>query len=115
MGVPYEMFWHLTFKKLKVYDKAYELRRKIEDEKAYMQGIYNLKALEVALSHFSSTFSKGKCDAKYFDVPLLSDKNKTQNEYTEEELQRQRELFVAKLQIMKANFDLNKKNKEVKS
>ena len=32
---------------------------------------------------------------------------------TEEELQKQRELFVAKLQVMKTNFDL--RNKEIQN
>lgn len=36
-----------------------------------MQGIYTLKALEVALSHFASGFANKKSDAKYFDKPLF--------------------------------------------
>lgn len=111
IGVPYNTFWHLTPKKIKAFEKAYELQRKIEDEKAYMQGIYTLKALEVALSHLASGFSKQKSNAKYFEEPLLSCKNNN-GELSEEEKQRQREAFVAMLETMKTNFELNHKKKE---
>ena len=34
------------------------------------------------------------------------------NDMTKEELQKQRELFVAKLQVMKTNFELSNKGNE---
>lgn len=111
IGVPYNLFWHLTPKKIEAFKKAYELKRKIDDEKAYIQGIYTLKALEVSLSHLAAGFANKKSDAKYFDEPLLSGKNNN-GELSEEEKQRQREAFVAMLETMKTNFELNHKKKE---
>lgn len=104
VGVPYELFWHLTPKKLKAFEKAYDLKRKVDDEKAYMQGVYNLKAFEVVLSHIMAGLAKKKCDNKYFKEPLLR-KNADGGELSEEEKQRQREEFVAMLERMKARFD----------
>lgn len=98
---------------LKPYEKAYELRREIRDEETYMQGIYTMKALEVVLSHFAAGLAKKRSKEKYFEEPLLS---KLKNSglhgenLSEEELQKQRELFVAKLLTMQANFELNHKD-----
>lgn len=76
-----------------------------------MQGIYTLKALEVSLSHLAAGFANKKSDAKYFDGPLLNSKENN-GELSEEEKQRQREAFVAMLETMKTNFELNHKKKE---
>lgn len=107
IGVPYKLFWHLTPKKLKAFSEAYKIQRNIDDEKAYMNGIYTLKALEVALSGFAAGLSGKQSKAKYFDKPLL--KVATEQEKAEN-LQNQRELFVAKLLTMQTNFELNHLN-----
>ena len=49
-----------------------------------------------------------KAKSKYIEKPVFEMAN-TENNLTEDELQRQRELFVAKLMVMKTNFELNKK------
>ena len=46
--------------------------------------------------------------SEYVKEPILSKKFEN-NKSTEEEIQKQRELFVAKLQVMQTNFELNKK------
>lgn len=105
IGIPYKLFWHLTPKKIKAFEKAYELKRQIDDEKAYMQGIYTLKAFEVVISNVLSGLSKKKLNVEYFKEPLL----KANHEPSEEEKQKQREEFVAMLETMKANFELTHK------
>ena len=47
------------------------MKRKIEDEKAYMQGLYNLRAFEVALSEFGAGLSGKSSSAEYFKKPFL--------------------------------------------
>lgn len=47
-----------------------------------------------------------KARSKYTDKLLMQESAKN-GELSEEELQRQRELFVAKLQVMKTNFELS--------
>lgn len=101
------MFWHLTPKKLKAFRKAYKIQREIEDEKAYMNGIYTLKALEVALSSFGAGLSGKQSKATYFDKPLLQI---AMEQEQSDKLQKQRELFVAKLLTMQANFEINHSN-----
>ena len=48
---------------------------------------------------------------KYPDKPYELNGDK---ELTEEELQKQRELFVAKLMVMKSNFEINHKDSNSK-
>ena len=49
-----------------------------------------------------------KANTKYLKEPIL--KQTFENDgLTEEEIQKQRELFVAKLQVMQTNFELSKK------
>ena len=68
-------------------------------------GNYVLSALSVALDH---CMNGKKAKSKYIEKPVFEMAN-TENNLTESELQRQRELFVAKLMVMKTNFELNKK------
>ena len=105
IGVPYETFWHLTPKKLKAFYKSHEIRRKIGDEKMWMMGLYVASALDSTVCNAFLWRRKGEKGHGYEKQPFLQKQIK---ENTEEELQRQRELFVAKLEAMKANFELNK-------
>ena len=67
-------------------------------------GNYGISALIVAIDR---CFSK-KPSAEYIKEPILS-KTFENDGLTEEEIQKQRELFVAKLQVMQTNFELSKK------
>lgn len=105
IGVPYETFWHLTPKKLKAFYKAHEIKTKMEDEKMWMMGMYVVSALDSTVCNAFLWRRKGEKGHGYEKKPFLQKQSK---ENTEEELQRQRELFVAKLEVMKANFELSK-------
>lgn len=67
---------------------------------------YGISALMVAIEPF---LSSKKPKQKYADKPILKKIEEENKPLSEEELQRQRELFVAKLEVMKANFDSNHK------
>ena len=41
IGVPYDLFWHLTPKKLESFEKAYKLKRQIEDENNWYVKVAN--------------------------------------------------------------------------
>ena len=70
-------------------------------------GSYGISALIVAIDR---CLHGKKAKAKYIDEPILQDINsKNDGKFSEEELQKQRELFVAKLQVMQTNFELNNK------
>ena len=106
IGIPYETFMHLVPNQLRAYYKAYKLKQKTRDEEAWMWwGNYGISALIFAIDH---CFSKNP-KSKYIENPILQETDRKSKELSEEELQRQRELFVAKLQVMKTNFELSKK------
>lgn len=80
---------------------------KMRDEEMWsIFGSYMISALQVAIDH---SFNGRKSKSKFIEHPILSRQEAKQEEFTEEELQRQREMFVAKLRAMKANFDINHK------
>lgn len=73
----------------------------------HLQGQYFAHALNSTVGNMFK--KKGKAPNKYPEKPFALNDNR---ELSEDELQKQRELFVAKLMVMKSNFDLNHKNSE---
>ena len=93
-------------KELEPFDKAH--KKKIEEQDVLQHlwwGNYGISALIVAIDR---CFSGKKSKAEYIKEPILSQTFKDDG-LTEEEKQKQRELFVAKLQVMKTNYELSKK------
>ena len=85
IGVPWDVFWHLSPKKLKSFEKAYVLRRKLEDEKMWMMGQYIMSALDATVcNNFLWKGKHGKA-SEYVKKPILSDiEEKTkENKYKE--------------------------------
>lgn len=106
IGVPYETFMHLVPNQLRAYYKAYKLKKEMRDEEAWMWwGNYGISALIFAIDHCFGDNPK----SEYIKKPIMLDMDKKENGMSEEELQRQRELFVAKLQVMQTNFELSNK------
>ena len=92
-------------KELEPYNKAHKINIVEQDNLQHMWwGNYGISALIVAID---KCFSK-KPKAEYIKEPILSKKIENDG-VTEEEIQKQRELFVAKLQVMQTNFELSKK------
>lgn len=92
---------------LRAYEKGYEIRLKTNDRLIWAYcGNYVLSAVAVAVE---AILAGKKAKGKYIDTPLFDNAGTENKELSEEELQKQRELFVAKLMIMKTNFDLNHK------
>ena len=92
-------------KELEPFDKAH--KKKIEEQdvlKHLWWGNYGISALIVAIDR---CFSKNK-KAEYIKEPIVRDVLENYG-LTEEEKQKKRELFVAKLQVMQTNFELSKK------
>ena len=114
--LPYALFIGMTKKEfmkskpieLKAYGKAFEMKMKTRDEELWLQGRYNLEALQVVFSHFGAGLSGKQSKAEYPKEPISF--MKTNEELTEEEKERQREMFVARLKAMGANFELNNKS-----
>ena len=93
-------------KELVPYDKAHKMSITEQDNLQHMWwGNYGISALIVAIDR---CFSGKKSKAEYIKESILS-KTFENDGLTEEEIQKQRELFVAKLQVMQTNFELSKK------
>ena len=106
IGVPYELFWHLTPKRLSAFYKADEIALKRRDAEMWHMGQYVLSAVSVAIDH---CLNGKKAKSKYIDEPIMR-KNRDSGELSEEEIKRQREAFVAMLMAKKSNFELHHKD-----
>lgn len=89
---------------LEPYAKARELELKENDSIIHaVCGTYVMSAVFTAVEH---CLGGKKSRSKYTDKLLMQETTKN-GKLSEEELQRKRELFVAKLQVMKTNFELS--------
>lgn len=96
----------MTPKELGYCVKGERIKQKIKDEEMWRMGIYVQAAVSVAVEH---NLAGRKARSKYIEKPLLQEIEKKNAPMTEDEIQRQRELFIAKMQAMQANFELNRK------
>ena len=107
IGVDLGSFWHLTPHDLFLIADGYNiaLKRQIENDNymAYLQGAYIMEALLATVGNMLS--DKHSKKHEYPDKPyeLNLDEEKTQNEQ-----ERQRELFAAQLTAAMTNFNLSK-------
>ena len=106
VGVPYELFWHLNPRKLKSFYKADEIAMKRRDAEMWHMGQYILSAVSVSIDH---CLNGKKAKSEYVKEPIMRNASNSP-ELTEEEIKKQRELFVTMLLAKKANFELNKKS-----
>lgn len=110
MGMTKNEFMHSTPKVLKAYTEAYKIKLKTLDRLAWQFcGSYVLSAVSVAVEH---CLGGKKAKSEYVKTPMMEKIEAENRPLSEEELQKQRELFVARLEAMKANFDLNHKPKK---
>ena len=102
LGVPKQEVMESAPSDLWCYEDAFKLRRKHIDEVSYAMGIYTYEAVGIAVGN--AFRGKGQRPTEYLKQPLLSEYDQS-----EADKQRKRELFVAQLMAMKANFDIHKK------
>lgn len=85
--------------------KGYREKIKEQDYLAWLFGQYTLSAVMVAVEH---NLAGRKARSKYIEKPLLQEIEKKNVPMTEDEIQKQRELFISRMQAMKTNFDKNR-------
>lgn len=117
MGVSWNDFWKLNphIVKLLVKGDNEKQRRELEISNiaAFNQGQYFTHSILCTVGNmFGGKRSKKH---EYPSEPFEIFKKETKEEFTEEELQQQREAFVARLMALKYNFDSEQKNKKKKS
>lgn len=108
IGISWEQFWSFNPRIIKAYMKAYEQRMIQQDYLNWINGQYTLSAVLYAVEH---CLSGKKAKTEYIKRPVLQEMQKN-NITNEEELQKQRNLFLAKLQAMQANFELSHPKKK---
>lgn len=86
--------------------KGHYEKIKEQDYFAWLFNQYTLSAVSVAVEH---NLSGRKARSKYIEKPLLQEIEKKNAPMTEDEIQKQRELFITRMQAMQANFELNRK------
>lgn len=77
------------------------------DEVSYLGGIYTYEAVATAVSN--AFRGKGSKAIEYRKKPILEEIEEQNRPLDEEELTRQRKLFMAQLNVMKSNFEMEKR------
>ena len=88
MGVTYDQYWNGDYSALKDYKKAYEIKRELDNENFWLQGMYVYEAVETAIMRCIN----GKRNAKYPEEPY----------YLNTELSKKRKLAKQELDEMKS-------------
>lgn len=112
LGIGWKEFWNMNPHIINLMIKGHNEKQEEELAKsnfvAYLQGRYFAEAILCTVGNMLSGKSAKK--HKYPEKPYgLNEKE----ELTEEKIQKQRELFMTKLMLMKTNYDLNKENDSV--
>lgn len=68
MGMTYDQFWDGPYYLTAVYREAFRLRRKLENEQAWLQGVYFYDAISVSLANAFE--KKGGRKQNYLEHPL---------------------------------------------
>jgi hypothetical protein len=91
---------------IKLLIKGHEEKIKEQDYLAWLFNQYTLSAVTVAVEH---NLAGKKAKSKYIEKPFLQQVEENNKPITQEEIKRQRLLFISKMNNMKANFELNNK------
>lgn len=113
LGVSESEFWDSCPADLKPYEKAFEMKQKIQDENMWRMGIYIQNSVSVAIEH---NLAGRKAKSKYLEEPILRSverKKETDRPLTEDEKKEQTEQLFMRLRLMQSNFNLNNKGGSV--
>lgn len=107
----WEEFWKMNPHIIRVLHNGYKEKIQEQDYLQYLWwGSYGMSAVTVAVER---CLHGRRAKSKYVEGPVFKDAGNHKEELPEEELQRQRKLFVAGLEAMKTNFELKHKDDSV--
>ena len=86
-----------------LYDDAYRIKRELQDEEMWVNGMYTMEAFRVVLTNAFS--QKGAKPVEYRDKSLLQELKDKNRVLTEEEKQEQINLLFSSLAVMQTNFE----------
>lgn len=114
VDVPYDLFWHLTPKKLMAFYDAYKIKQKIKDQEMWYMGQYVADALNATVCNSFLWKGKGEEPNKYPEKPYSYSRlsNGDNNELSEEEKQKAVDLFFAQERARRVNWRRSHKKNE---
>lgn len=103
--MPYDLFWHLNPTKLQPFREAYQKRLEVEEYARWRSGMYVMQAVGAC---FGGEYPKQPIEFEKQNGSYADDTEDDEENYTEEEIQRARERFIAGLVIQESR---NKREK----
>ena len=72
IGMTYELFWQGPPYLVKAYREAHEFQREIENQRLWLQGLYNYRAFAAVMENFAYGMNgkKGSKPQGYLDNPI---------------------------------------------
>lgn len=111
-GVSYDDFGKLTMKKIKIISHAYSEKLsedfKMSDMVAFIQGRYVVEALLCTVGNML-----GGKNSKFEYPEQAYSMSQQEEQLTEEQIELQRQQFIATLQTMQHNFNINKEKQQI--
>lgn len=108
IGITEEYFWNAYPIELEPYFEAHRIRRRIDDEQAYLQGIYTLEAFSVVLGN--AFRKKNTKPIEYRKQPILKEVYEKNRPLSQKELdakmQREADRVFHRLEIARFNEEL---------
>ena len=87
IGMTKHEFMHSLPNDLHAFFKSHKLKLKMRDEEMHRQGLYNLKAFQVVISHFGAGLSGKHSKEEYCKLPFLFEESKrNSNDNSNEEI-----------------------------
>ena len=104
IGVSWDEFWRMNPRILSAIAEGYSQRVKKEDYLNWINGQYTLAAVTVGVER---NLAGRKAKSEYPKNPFFEEIEKQNKPLSDDELQKQRELFVERLKTMQSNFEIS--------
>lgn len=105
IGVSWDEFWRMNPRILYAIAEGYNQRVRNEDYMNWINGQYMLSAVIVGVER---NLAGRKSKSEYPKNPFFEEIEKQNKPLSDDELQKQRELFVERLKIMQSNFEISR-------
>lgn len=104
IGVSWDEFWRMNPRILYAITEGYNQRVRNEDYMNWINGQYTLSAVIVGVER---NLAGRKAKSEYPKNPFFEEIEKQNKPLSDDELQKQRELFVERLKTMQSNFEIS--------
>lgn len=104
IGVSWDEFWRMNPRILSAIAEGYNQRFRNADCMNWINGQYTLAAVTVGVER---NLAGRKSKSEYPKNPFFEEIEKQNKPLSDDELQKQRELFVERLKTMQSNFEIS--------